>query len=202
MTHDKYSFYNPKQHPMFDQEGGRIIYFEGTYTTTFSGNPDPTPRYDYNQVMYRLDLSDPRLQLPVAVYAVPSAGGSSRLATSGGLRDDGDRPSRAVAFFALDRPGEANLPVYGEVDAAGRFVLRVGSPPPKHGDAGPAPLFYLRADDPREPLGTCVRLYEYVDEVGGNRSYSVDAAGGGGRTTRRAHPLGRVWPNPAGSLRW
>jgi hypothetical protein len=27
----------------------------------FSGNPDKTPRYDYNQVMYRLDLADPRL---------------------------------------------------------------------------------------------------------------------------------------------
>ncbi len=61
-THDKYSFYNPKQHPMFDQQGGRVIYFEGTYTTTFSGNADRTPRYDYNQVMYRLDLSDPRLR--------------------------------------------------------------------------------------------------------------------------------------------
>ena len=35
VTHDKYSFYNPKQHPYFDQEGGRIIYFEGTYTHTF-----------------------------------------------------------------------------------------------------------------------------------------------------------------------
>jgi hypothetical protein len=63
VTHDRYSFYNPAHHPFFDQEGGRIIYFEGTYASTFSGNTDPTPRYDYNQVMYRLDLSDPRLDL-------------------------------------------------------------------------------------------------------------------------------------------
>jgi hypothetical protein len=28
VTHEKYSFYNPKQHPYFEQEGGRIIYFE------------------------------------------------------------------------------------------------------------------------------------------------------------------------------
>jgi hypothetical protein len=61
VTHDKYSFYNPKQHPMFDQRGGQLIYFEGTYTHTFSGNPDQTPRYDYNQIMYMLDLSDQRL---------------------------------------------------------------------------------------------------------------------------------------------
>jgi hypothetical protein len=63
VTHDNYSFYNPKQHPMFDQDGGRLIYFEGTYTHTFTNNPEQTPRYDYNQVMYRLDLADPRLGL-------------------------------------------------------------------------------------------------------------------------------------------
>ena len=62
VTHDKYSFYNPVHHPFFDQEDGRLIYFEGTYTTTFSGNANPTPRYDYNQIMYRLDLADPRLK--------------------------------------------------------------------------------------------------------------------------------------------
>jgi hypothetical protein len=61
VTHDKYSFYNPVHHDFFDQQGGRLIYFEGTYTHTFSGNPVPTPRYDYNQVMYRLDVDDPRL---------------------------------------------------------------------------------------------------------------------------------------------
>jgi hypothetical protein len=66
VTHEKYSFYNVKHHPLFDQEGGRVVYFEGTYTAMFSGVTDPTPRYDYNQVMYRLDLADPRLKLPPA----------------------------------------------------------------------------------------------------------------------------------------
>jgi hypothetical protein len=61
VTHDKYSFYNPKQHSMFAKDGGRVIYFEGTYTSMFSGNPETTPRYNYNQIMYRLDLSDKRL---------------------------------------------------------------------------------------------------------------------------------------------
>jgi hypothetical protein len=61
ITHDKYSFYNPVHHPFFDQEGGRIIYLEGTYASTFSGNTNTTPRYEYNQIMYRLDLADPRL---------------------------------------------------------------------------------------------------------------------------------------------
>lgn len=62
VSHDRYNFYNPKQHPLFSRENGRLIYFEGTYTTLFSGNEVKTPRYDYNQIMYRLDLSDPRLE--------------------------------------------------------------------------------------------------------------------------------------------
>lgn len=58
VTHDDYTFYNPRQHPYFAQDGGRLIYFEGTYADTFSGAKFPTPRYNYNQVMYRLDLAE------------------------------------------------------------------------------------------------------------------------------------------------
>lgn len=61
-THPSYSFYNPIHHPFFDREGGRMIYFEGTYTKEFSGQSQATPRYDYNQLLYRLDLQDERLQ--------------------------------------------------------------------------------------------------------------------------------------------
>jgi hypothetical protein len=62
VTHDRYTFYNPVHHEFFDQAGGRMIHFEGTYTNQFSGNPAFTPRYDYNQILYRLDLADPRLK--------------------------------------------------------------------------------------------------------------------------------------------
>ena len=63
-THPAYSFYNPIHHEFWDREGGKIIYFEGTYTKEFSGQTQATPRYDYNQLLYRLDLSDSRLRLP------------------------------------------------------------------------------------------------------------------------------------------
>jgi hypothetical protein len=56
VTHDRMTFYNVCQHDFLDAGGGRFIHFEGTYTADFSGNPIKTPRYDYNQVMYRLDL--------------------------------------------------------------------------------------------------------------------------------------------------
>jgi hypothetical protein len=62
VTHDKQSFYNVCHHSFLDQGGGRIIHFEGTYTSDFAGNSDRTPRYDYNQILYRLDLDHPILQ--------------------------------------------------------------------------------------------------------------------------------------------
>ena len=55
-THPGQSFYNPCHHAEFDEMGGRVLYFEGTYTNTFTQSP-ATPRYNYNQLMYRLDLS-------------------------------------------------------------------------------------------------------------------------------------------------
>jgi hypothetical protein len=70
---DNQDLYNPLQHPYFAQENGRLIYFEGTYVNTFSGNPAPTPLYNYNQLMYRLDLSDPRLKLPEAPPGLSNA---------------------------------------------------------------------------------------------------------------------------------
>lgn len=62
VTHDRQSFYNVNHHAFLDREGGRLIHFEGTYTNTFSGNAEKTPRYDYNQVLYRLDLDNPALR--------------------------------------------------------------------------------------------------------------------------------------------
>jgi hypothetical protein len=63
IQHDEYNFYNVATHTFFNQEGGRVIYLEGTYTDSFSGAKERTPRYNYNQVMYRLRLDDPRLQV-------------------------------------------------------------------------------------------------------------------------------------------
>ena len=60
---DVHDFYNPHQDPFFDSEDGRVIYLEGSYADMFSGNAHVTPLYSYNQIMYRLDLSDPRLAL-------------------------------------------------------------------------------------------------------------------------------------------
>jgi hypothetical protein len=60
--HDRYNFYNVVTHRFFNREGGRVIYLEGTYTDAFSDAAEKTPRYNYNQIMYRLQLDDLRLK--------------------------------------------------------------------------------------------------------------------------------------------
>ena len=177
-THDDYSFYNPKQHPMFDQEDGRIIYFEGTYTSTFSGAKELTPRYDYNQVMYQLDLSDPRLALPAPVFGVKDDESAGGLAFGPAIPEASR--DRSIVFFAPDRPGLATI-------AAGA------------GKTG-APLFYMLPAD--SELAETTPIYEYSKDGTDLRTYSIDADRPGTGYTRSEMPVGRVWKNPGPSRVW
>lgn len=61
VTHENYTFYNPRLHPELTPADSPILLFEGTYTAEFADRPPATPRYNYNQVLYRLDLDDPAL---------------------------------------------------------------------------------------------------------------------------------------------
>jgi hypothetical protein len=62
LSHRNYTFYNPRLHPEFTLPDSPILIFEGTYTQEFADRPPPTPRYNYNQILYRLDLDDPLLK--------------------------------------------------------------------------------------------------------------------------------------------
>ncbi|KAL0481446.1 hypothetical protein AKO1_012574, partial [Acrasis kona] len=65
--HNSIDFYNPRHHPLFDQ--GPNLYYEGTYVRTFDTHGIPTPYYDYNQQVHKLNLDDIRLfDVPNAVY--------------------------------------------------------------------------------------------------------------------------------------
>jgi hypothetical protein len=117
VTHDRMSFYNPKQHPMFAKDSGRVIYFEGTYTHDFSGNPDVTPRYEYNQVMHRLDLGDPRVALP--------------------------RPVPGSDFLALDRAAMGAIAISSQPKDKPLYMLPDGKDAP----AATVPLFEFMSKD-------------------------------------------------------
>jgi hypothetical protein len=188
VSHEQYSFYNPKQHPMFDEDGGRVIYFEGTYTDTFSGNTDHTPRYNYNQIMYRLDLADARAVLPVPVYA--DEGGA-------GLRVGADAGSAGLAareplFFVLDRPGPGSFPVVESQVADGSSVLHMSIG--KYADRDP-PRFHALPADMEAPPPTSALLYAYTGSDG-HRLYRLENAPGLQEYKRASIPLCRVWRDP------
>ncbi|MES2474888.1 MAG: hypothetical protein V4640_03835 [Verrucomicrobiota bacterium] len=61
-THENYTFYNIQIDHQLTSPDEPLLLFEGTYTTLFSDNKHKTPRYDYNQMLYRLDLDDPALK--------------------------------------------------------------------------------------------------------------------------------------------
>jgi hypothetical protein len=188
-SHDHYSFYNPKQHPYFDQAGGRLIYFEGTYSHTFSGNPEATPRYDYNQLMYRLDLADPRLVLPVPAYQMADGPVPYRFATARHVNNR-QRPKQ-IAFFALDRPREGTVPVYEQKTGKDSWALEAGG-----AAKGRQPLFFVLPAELKKPPATAVPLYEFRHEDGRQRAYCTDRTWSEPGFRRREQPICLVWRNP------
>jgi hypothetical protein len=191
VTHDDYTFYNPRQHPFFDQQGGRRIYFEGTYVTTFASNEAvPTPRYDYNQLMYRLDLDDPRLNLPVAVYERIAANGEPpELVTKADVRP-GD-PALRASFFALDRLTSGMSAVSWSAPACRPRTLVATRPD----DAPTPPLFYAMPYVPgADRLAGSQALYAFTDAAGAV-TYALEGEGPEG-AERADEPLAYVWPSP------
>ncbi|MBI3417517.1 MAG: hypothetical protein HY043_19675 [Verrucomicrobia bacterium] len=149
VSHDNYNFYNPTQHPFFDQEGGRLIYFEGTYTAAFSGAQEKTPRYDYNQIMYRLTLDDPRLVLPAPVYRVKSADGQPRYQMREGIETAKAWESvEEAAFFAVPpRQARAGLVPIFLVQQNGHTKLQAGVASSVSSGSKPS-FFALPASEP------------------------------------------------------
>ena len=197
-THNKYSFYNPKHHPHFDQNGGRTIFFEGTYSHTFSGSEEnATPRYDYNQIMYRLNLDDPRLVLPVAVYQV--RGKEDR--TTYLLRDAVARAGQwgsveSAAFYAVEpsRSAEGLMAVYANEQPDGNVRLITES-----GRTTAEPLFRaMPLSEEATGNARLVPLYEYHHADSGRYRYSTNAQWYEDGWDRREKPLCMVWKAPPG----
>ncbi len=160
----RYSFYNPKQHPFFDKDGGKTIFFEGTYTTMFSGGSEATPLYEYNQIMYKLDLSRPEVSLPIPIYELSDAGAAGPI---GPARGDLQRTGRPLAFYAMDRPGVGTIPIFAAPNVAGGQDLSPGRGPGE-------PLFHGVAFEAKVTPLTSTPLLEFVHEDGVRHAYSTD----------------------------
>ncbi|MFM8577239.1 MAG: hypothetical protein ACKOCN_00305 [Planctomycetaceae bacterium] len=62
VSHDNYTFYNPRIHPEFTAADSPVLIFEATFTQQFADKPAPVARHDYNQILYRLDLDDAAIE--------------------------------------------------------------------------------------------------------------------------------------------
>jgi hypothetical protein len=184
VTHDNYTFYNTFHHPEFER--GRHMYFEGTYTNTYT-NASPTPRFNYNQQMIRVDLDDARVVLPVSVYDLGKTLPGD-FVTKAGLRRNA--PAAAAAFLAPDRAMPKTVPVAWSTAACGpdRRLVAGGTP-------ATTPLFWaLPPETTPAPMGT-VGLYEFA-AADGRRAYAIADAPPPAGFTRAAKPLALVWKNP------
>lgn len=202
-THNRYSFYNPKHHPLFDEDDGRVLFFEGTYSFTFSGTAEnATPRYDYNQIMYRLNVDDPRLALPVAVYQIRDK--QDRMDYL--LRDGVEKGRKwdfveSIPFYAIEpaRAYEGLVGVYvHKITGKNRQTpsLTVKSPNPSA-----RPLFYaLPSIDTGKENSSVVPLYEYRHADTEQRLYSVQARLDKKGWISTENPLCRVWKAPPDPL--
>ena len=183
---ENYSFYNPLQHPEFDKDGGRVVYFEGTYTAGFTDNVVLTPGYNYNQIMYKVNLDDERLHVPVAIYR--ATGTTSTYCSKPNL------PTQAanvrLAFFAPDRPRHGTVPVY-EVGVGAQTRLSLSAP---ESQAAPPAFFAVPPDRAPDKGSPVVGLYEYR-KADGALEYSTSESPSEGGFVRSEKPVCFVWPN-------
>ena len=151
--------------------------------------------------MYRLDLADPRLVLPVPVYRLSGQSGSSRLGTAG--RSGRERSGRPIALFAPDRPMPGSVAVYEDGDGVLQVRAAAGSRPPGEGK----PLFYALPADASSPAPPTVSparvspagvsLYEFVHRDGVRRAYCTDVSWTSPGFRRSQRPVCLVWRDPA-----
>lgn len=185
VTHDRYSFSSPLLHPYFEQDGGRFVFFEGSYTSTLAGEGVVnTPRYDSNELMYRLDLDDPRLALPVPIYDA-SQSSAQDLTSKRGLH--ASAPRLAALFFAPDRASPDTLPVFWSGAACESRQLLIAE------RALTPAIFYAYPVAAAARPGNAVPLYDFENSEGEHVYDVADARKG---FTRAAAPFGYVWPSP------
>ncbi len=129
LSHKSRDFYNPVHHSFLDN--GPNLYFEGTYVNTFDKGAAPTPYYDYNQQLYKLELNDTRLfEIPSLVWW------NNKTNQYELVQPANDIQHLHFKFFAYDRPCNACIPIYQ--DGSGDLFAKAGP--------GRDQVFYAKKD--------------------------------------------------------
>ena len=150
--------------------------------------------------MYRLDLDDPRLDLPAPVYRLTGFDGKG-----GYLMREGVEAGQAweaieeIAFFAVPTArAQTGLVRIMAHQQNGNTILKAESPTQRP-SGGPESLFFaLPAFSDYQPPAA-VALYEY-QRANGQRIYSTNPELSDPDLKRETEPLCRVWKNPSSVL--
>jgi hypothetical protein len=156
----------------------------------FSGLTVPTPRYEYNQLMYRLDMADPRLSLPAPVFR-QTHDETERLATG----PKAAKSNQGVAFFAMTSGVDGAIPIFASYDEQGVTSLTLEMP----AGAGQArPFFYALPADLESHPKHVEPLYEWSSADGKRRAYSTakKLPDDKKEMQRADKPLCLVWRSP------
>lgn len=220
-THDQKACYGLKQHRALDQEPDRKIIFECTYDNLLEPSA-PSAHYKYNQVMFRLDLSDTRLHLPTPVYHFQDRTGAHRFQTLGGLRSSssgggganrtrgitGSDPNSLartspVPFYALptDRPRENSVPVWEKIErnrgigGGNRSVaLTLTKPSSARADS---PVFHAFPPDQSTENPDIVDVFEYRNLLSGRIMYRPEIFAPESQIwIRSSTPVFKAWGSP------
>ena len=144
--------------------------------------------------MYRLDLADPRLTLPVPVYQVKDKRNERGYLLRDGIeKTDMWNAIESIPFFAIEPEKSSSdlVPIY---IVGNDQTVRLTKEPP---DENALPLFYaLPADGQASENSRVVSLYEYHHHKTGQCRYSTDSALLSDGWIRAKNPLCRVWKTP------
>lgn len=192
VTHKDYSCYNLVQHPHFMKDNGRVIFFEGTYTMAFSGTKIPTPRYDYNQIMYKLELDDLRLFLPVPIYKIENE--STHYLTIDKIPDT--MKEREIVFYAPDRQLKNTVPVYEIIDKKSNTTILTTILKDDSSKKDAKVAFYAVSPVLSFHFPSTTALYEYIHKQTGERIYSTKESLEDSNYEQKSIPICLVWKNP------
>lgn len=197
ITHDKHTFSTPTQHPFFDQSNGQVVYLQGTFSEDFQDKRIfRVSKYDDNQMMYRVDLSDTRLFMPTAVYRSRHSDGWHHYRTKQSAQNPAQGAS-TIPFYALptDRVLDGAKPVWEvEKEVNGVKVTELTTDSSKATSS--SPVFYTPPNDQfdTDPI---VPLHEYQKDGGQELIYRTEFQPTPDDFTQTSStPVAFVWGSP------
>lgn len=194
----EFTYAFPKLHSYFQKQKGETVFFSGTFGK-FLTESAPVPRYEMNEMMYGLDVTQRGLFLPTAVYEYRDDQDRIQYGTRKNTTQS-IRSSPTVRYYALppDRPSGESVPVWlmESTDSNGNSVVRLTTDSDQVA-SDVQPVFYALSVDTVPPNPAVEDLFEYKNQETGKLLYApADQAPEGDQWSLNRGPVVKVWSSP------